>query len=519
MLPTSLLVARRRQNRIMPAYAELTSANLEAAKLLIDQYTEHVGEKRGSMNQALSEPENLGYDYRFIRGLVTLLDRRCRLETRTLISPLESRRNIFQTAAEKGIPTTPEERTNILTQAAAKLNTTAEELDASLYGDLDDEMTLASFEPIEPDNLLKQYNLGLTQTLLFGASELAFTASGNWQQIFRQIKWLGLIYTVDAVGTGYWVKVDGPTSLFRLTKRYGTSLAKLLPAIFGSASWRITAKVLGRADNKRLFDLELDSARHGRYMRQTVQEESYDSSVEEEFATQFKTHVKDWELVREPNPLPVGRHVMIPDFLLKKDGLEVYLEVVGFWTPRYLEDKVKKLSMVRDVDLIVAADRRLACEKLSQKSGRLNLIFYRGKIPLQPILAHLQNREKDLVTLQVKTLHGKQLNLTAPIADAQDIARTYNVSAEAAASAMENLHADGYRRLDDMFIKETFLDAIDEKLKRRVEAGKLSLAEATTLIESAGGRNPSTILEALGYRIAWRGISPEMAEIHKKNSS
>jgi len=68
------------------------------------------------------------------------------------------------------------------------------------------------------------------------------------------------------------------------------------------------------------------------------EEESYDSSVEEEFATQSESR-EGWELVREPDPLPVGRQVMIPDFLLRKNGLEVYLEVVGFWTPEYLEDK------------------------------------------------------------------------------------------------------------------------------------------------------------------------------------
>jgi predicted nuclease of restriction endonuclease-like RecB superfamily len=29
---------------------------------------------------------------------------------------------------------------------------------------------------------------------------------------------------------------------------------------------------------------------------------------------------------------------MIPDFLFEKDGLKVYLEVVGLWTPEYLDD-------------------------------------------------------------------------------------------------------------------------------------------------------------------------------------
>ncbi|MFH0897507.1 MAG: DUF790 family protein [Candidatus Bathyarchaeota archaeon] len=518
MLPSSLLVARRSRDKIMPVYAELTSTNTEVAGLLIDLYSKHVGEKKGSMGQDLSELENVGYDYRFIRGLAVLLDRRCRLKARTIVNPLEIRRRLFQLASDKGVPTTEEERSAMILLVAKELKTGVEELDALLYGDLDDEMIVVAFDPTDPVDLLKQYNLSLTQTLLFGASELSFTASSNWQQIFRQIKWLGLIYTIDFNDTAYWVKVDGPTSLFKLTKRYGSSLAKLLPAIFSSASWKISAKVLGRMDNRRLFDLELDSLRHGRYMKQVVDEESYDSSVEEDFATQFKIYSKGWELIREPGPLPVGRYVMIPDFLLRKNKLEVYLEIVGFWTPEYLEDKVKKLSMVRDVDMIVAADRHLACEKLSKKNDRFNLILYERKIPLQPILAHLEDKEKGLVENESRILRGKELSLTAPVVDAQDIADMYNVSSEAVAKTFEQLQAAGYRRLSYIFIRETLLDTIDKMLRHEMENRKLSLAKATELIESVGGRNASEVLEALGYRIIWNGISPKLAEIRKNDN-
>jgi len=67
--------------------------------------------------------------------------------------------------------------------------------------------------------LVRRYNLGLTQTLLFRCAEMGFTASGNWQRIFRQVKWLGLIYTIQRRGGDHWVKVDGPVSLFKLSNR------------------------------------------------------------------------------------------------------------------------------------------------------------------------------------------------------------------------------------------------------------------------------------------------------------
>jgi len=38
--------------------------------------------------------------------------------------------------------------------------------------------------------------------------------------------------------------------------------------------------------------------------------------------------------------------VRIPDFCFGKDGMKVYLEVVDFWTPEYLERKVSKLNSI-----------------------------------------------------------------------------------------------------------------------------------------------------------------------------
>ncbi|MFH0748426.1 MAG: DUF790 family protein [Candidatus Bathyarchaeota archaeon] len=517
-MPTSLLVTKRSRDKIMPVYAELTTANLEIANLLIDLYSEHIDRKKGILNQAVLELENIGYEYRFVRGLAAILDRRCQLKTKARVNPPDARRRLFQIASEKGMPTTEEDRSAIFSIVSKELNVNAEELNESLYGDLDDEMIVSGFAQTNPMDLLKQYNLSLTQTLLFNASELAFTTSGNWQRIFRQIKWLGLIYTINVSGSEYWVKVDGPNSLFRLTKRYGTSLAKLLPAIFNSTHWRITAKVIGRRDNKRLLDFELDSLRHNRYMKQQVHEESFDSTVEENFATQFKILASDWELIREPGPLPVGRYVMIPDFLLRRDGLEVYLEIVGFWTPEYLEDKIKKLSMVGNVDMIVAVDRRLACEKFLKRNQGLNVLFYKGKVPLQPILAHLKKKIEERVRTKAKILQSRKLNLTTPVAEAKDIANMLNISVEAVKTTIDQIQITGYRRIGDMFVKETLFNAITEALSRRLEKQKLDFMEATELIEALGGRNSSAIIEALGYQIIWHGISPESAEIRKKQN-
>jgi predicted nuclease of restriction endonuclease-like RecB superfamily len=481
---------------------EFGGNNLELARQLIRLYTEAIGKKKRELNEQVSELEEWGNDYRFVRGLATLLDRKCRMETKASVNPIDVRRRLFQASSETGIPTTKEERRAIIAPVAEELGLDIEAVEEAFYADLDDEMVLVSFDSPDPVNLLREYNLGITQTLLFNASEMSFTASGNWQHIFRQIKWLGLIYTVTRENMDYYVKIDGPTSLFKLNRRYGTSMAKLLPRITRNSSWRIQAKIVSPT-GKYLLNLELNSSQHGNYIEEATGEgeKVFDSGVEEDFAIRFDTLRTDWRLVREPGPLPVGNHVMLPDFLFEHGGLRVYLEIVGFWTPDYLADKLRKLDAARGVDLLVAVDRRLACKIPSKRLEHLRVVYYKDKVPLKPILTHLQERVKTVTDREAKGIVGTELKLSSPVVEICEVACLLGVSTDSVRAVIESFSFSGYRRLGDIFIQKSLLDALDTALRTRLTSGKLNFGEASKLIESLGGKNPSSILEALGYRI------------------
>ena len=518
MLPSSLLITRRWRDRIRPVYAPLSQENLGVARLLIQTYMDYLGRKKGELNETMEGLEQLGYDYRYVRGLSTLLDRRCQLESKVATDPVKARRQVFSMAHEKGLPTTLEARRHILHQAASKLRLTVEELEESLYGDLENELILKAFEPVDPEALIRQYNLSITQTLLFYSTELTFTAAGNWQRIFRQIKWLGLIYTIWRSDGGYQVKVDGPTSLFKLNRRYGTSLAKLLPAIIQGQGWSVKAKILRRKGERRLLNLELDSQKHGGYMKALkAPKEVYDSQVEQDFANRFRAVDTGWTLTREPEPIPVGRQVMIPDFGFQKGGWKVYMEVVGFWTPQYLKEKIKKLRLVDDVDMIVAADRDLACQKLDRIGERLNVIYYQRRVPIRPVLTHLKAKEENLVKEQTRRLRAETFNIQKSVVEARELAEKLAVLEDAVKEVLREREIPGYTRLGDMLIKESKLKEIQEKLEKRLEKHELNLREASKIIEDAGGRRPTTILDALGYKIEWHGINPQSANIRRRN--
>jgi predicted nuclease of restriction endonuclease-like RecB superfamily len=53
---------------------------------------------------------------------------------------------------------------------------------------------------------------------------------------------------------------------------------------------------------------------------------------------------------------------MIPDFAIEHpDGRRAILEIVGFWTPEYLESKLEKIRQVESENFVLAVSERLEC--------------------------------------------------------------------------------------------------------------------------------------------------------------
>ena len=57
----------------------------------------------------------------------------------------------------------------------------------------------------------------------------------------------------------------------------------------------------------------------------------------------------------------MGDELFLPDFTLRHaDGREALVEIVGFWTPEYLEAKARKVAAARLGTLILVVYRGLA---------------------------------------------------------------------------------------------------------------------------------------------------------------
>lgn len=94
MLTSDLLVTKISGGKIEPAYAHIDHGTLELARSIIKTFQEHVGRSYGEILEALEPME--GSNYRLVRGIAQILERRCVFESGSDIDPLIARRMVFE---------------------------------------------------------------------------------------------------------------------------------------------------------------------------------------------------------------------------------------------------------------------------------------------------------------------------------------------------------------------------------------------------------------------------------------
>ncbi len=356
--------------------------------------------------------------------------------------------------------TTPDERSAAIKKAAEVLNVTASSVDGSMFADLEDEQILREFYPPEAKTLLSEYNLSLAQTLLFQASGLKFRASGGHQETLRAVKRLGLMYTAEEVDGRLDITIDGPMSALKSTERYGTSLAKLLPFIVSSPDWRMEASIVRKdySGNPRVYsfamDEKTDASSFGKYA-EIDSAMTFDSEPEEKFYESFKNAGTGWAISREPEPLITGKYLFIPDFLLEKDGMKVYLEIAGFWTADYLKKKVAKLNEVKDKNLIVLASAKMSCDAFKFFSG--SVIFFDKKIPLKDVTDRLSVWDEKRAAEGILKLNESGLQVAGDVVSIDGIAAEKGVLPDSIRRYVERHGLAGYVLAGEELVSDSLI--------------------------------------------------------------
>ncbi len=492
MLTKDLLRVSRAGGGYRPQFTDERDRSLAAR--VVGVFQGHVGEPRSALDDALTALEREADDFKLVRGFATLLEREAVFETRAAVSPERARDVVFRAAAERNA-VTADEREAVLAEAAERFGVALADLDASLYADLEEREVMAAFDPRwGPAELCTQYDLSLAQTALFDATEVRIRSSDP-KRLVSAVKRLRLMYEIRATEAGREVVVTGPDGLFTRSRRYGTRFARLLRSTATAAEWSLEATIDDRGRERTLTLTDADVTVPD---VEPVTEMTFDSGVEADFAGRFRSLNLDWTLVREPEPLAAGAHVVIPDFALDwaHADFRVYLEVMGFWTPEYVEKKLSRLADLEDVEMLVAVDRSLGVgEDIEALDHRA--IPYTGTVRVKDVRNALRRYEDRLVEESAADLPAT-LVPDADVVTIETLASEYGVSEE----AIEGKAFPDHRRVGRTLVRPSVLDSVGE----RIEAG-MSLADAEAVLDGAGIDETSAALSALGYRVAWAGLS------------
>jgi len=500
VLTKDLLRVSRRGGGYHPEFVDADRESLAAR--VIGCYQGHVGESRGDLQDALETVERDSDDFKLVRGFAKLLDREAAWEVHSPVEPRQAREAAFGTSETVGV-VTETERERALARAAERLEVTADEIAASLYADLERREILAEIESRwRPGELIDQYNLSLAQTALFDATEIRIR-TGDPTTVVSAVKRLRLLYEVrtlpeserrEVADADREIVVTGPDALFRATRRYGTRFARLLRTLAGTATWRLDATVDDRGTERDLTLTDDDVSVPG---VDPVTEVTYDSSVEESFARRFAALDLDWDLVREPDPIAAGEHVVVPDFALdwEHSDFRVYFEIMGFWTPEYVEKKLSRLADVEAVELLVAVDESLGVgEAIETRDHRA--IPYSGQVDIGDVRSALRRYEEQLVERAAAALPDA-LRPADDVVTLAALADEYGVSED----ALEDVSFPDHERVGRTLVDPSVLADLADEL----DAG-MDYADAETVLDSRGIDDASAALAAVGYRVEWEGL-------------
>ena len=373
------------------------------AETAIECFQTAQGKTQGELDGQLQDLEGESPDYRLRRGLAHIL--RSSFCTFEIVSPLDPqllRQRTFAMAAQSVPSAQATERT--LAQLAAVLSqeleqeVLPEQICTGLYADLSENRILTQFEAPTPEALLHRYNLSQVQGVFYRATQMTLNAHrndpGEYKLLFRYLKLFQLMAYIEGdADCGFTITIDGPTSLFKPSTRYGLAIAKLLPALLHVTKWSLSATLQTRdfyTREKRSGRFSLDS--NCGLVSHYPPGKPYDSMLEASFAERWQKLKTDWQLEREVDLIPIPGSVMIPDFrLVHPDGRVFLLEIVGYWRPEYLRKKFSQVRQSGCDHLILAISERLNLEKAGVKVSNTpaRVVWFKDKLSPKVVLAAL----------------------------------------------------------------------------------------------------------------------------------
>lgn len=315
---------------------EQNSKDVEISEQVIQvfEYSYQHGVIKEKLIQSLKGLEQIYKDYKLIRGLAAVLEKRCTFKAISQVhskdphhndskqpieilknfTAMDIRRSVFDESARQNIAISEQTRKSILEKMSNKLGISNETLSKVMWSDLDENMIIGTFVPISVERLLLSYNVSLIQTLLFSCLKIRIGLGSNlnlgtrWKEVLREVKRLGLMYWLDVVDETTQdskenmiiCSIEGALNVIKLTDRYGSAISKIIPTIIKSERWHLQADILRITNSGKKLVYEFE-----------ISEKSYPNSFPSDKTTKMhfeNSFYQENESKKDPFPMNKKSH-------------------------------------------------------------------------------------------------------------------------------------------------------------------------------------------------------------------
>src|SRR5262249_29392606 len=208
-------------------------------------------------------------------------------------------------------------------------------------------------------------------------------------RLFAEIKAFRLIHAIKGNPVwGYDAQLSGPVSIFHRSQRYGIQMAVFLPALLLYPGWSMRAEI----DTKiRPVFFQLDSDQNQLRSHYVTDELQAQNPQITKLLGDFDKLDGEWVAQPCQEVIDLGECAFVPDLVFIREGDEpIYLELLGYWTPRSLNERLKEFDRAGFDNYVIAASEEMRCSRDAPSQLPPNVILYKKSPNARDFTARLE---------------------------------------------------------------------------------------------------------------------------------
>ncbi|MCK5304769.1 MAG: DUF790 family protein [Candidatus Heimdallarchaeota archaeon] len=253
------------------------------------------------------------------------------------------------------------ERDEVIKKIEKDLKIPSKTLTNLLYYDIESERTLIKKDNTEPSKIIGWYNYDAIETTLAFALDFQIKTNKLPGYIAKNVVYISkknYVFTeIVLEGDGYVLKIIPPLEMFRDKGGWGRNISNVAMYIMQKLlkekiDFQLQAIIMPRK-RKALYSLSSKSLPILPSFREKEDDSvkpEIDSKIEDRFLKTWKNY-HGWKAKPEPEAIIIGKKMYIPDFLLERGGKSIYVEIVGFYTAKYIQKKKSQMKELSSLNL------------------------------------------------------------------------------------------------------------------------------------------------------------------------